>query len=260
MFLIPNSSAMDATASSGGPGTFVGTIATGSPEQIAVLAAQRLRQAEQFLQIIEQLNGATQQLSTAWSGSASQAAVQKITSTVAAFQKIVKVIQTGSALLGTSGTLVKSAQAGYTAVVSSVNPTVASLMSSPWTYGAATALSTAASSSLRAYITGVQAVLQGLGSGQLMQQVAMVMKVIQEIQQLSGGASASSSAGSVASLASVPSPATQAVAGTVSQPAAAAGQGPVAQSNLNAFTNYTPAVLSGHLGSAAATPQPAQPA
>lgn len=217
--LIPNSSAMDATASSGGPGTFVMTIATGSPEQIASLVTQRLRQAEQYLQLIEQLSSATQQLQKAWTGGASEAAVKKITDTVSAFQKIVKVIQTGSKLLGVSGTLVKSAQTAYTGVVSSVNPTVAGLMSNPWTYSSAVALSTATSSSLRAYITGVQGVLQGLGSGQIMQQVTMLMQIVQEIEKLAGGGAAPS-------------------ATSVSVPAMS-----TVQPLLNGITTYTPAAL-----------------
>jgi hypothetical protein len=231
MFMIPNSSAMDATASSGGPITFLPTIATGSPEQVAALVTQRLRQAEQFLQVIEQLKGATQQLSQAWAGSASEAAAQKITSTVAAFQEIVGVIQVGAGLIGTSGALIGSAQTAYTSVVSAVNPTVAALMSNPWSYSAAVALSTAASSSLRAFIMGIQGVLSGLGGGQLMQQVATLMQIIQEIQQLSRSGSAS--AGQLLSLASIAAPiaapvSPPPVASAVGQQVAAAGPGPVA--------------------------------
>lgn len=225
MFVIPNSSAMDATASSGGPGTFVATIATGSPAQIASLVTQRLRQAEQFLQIIEQLGGTTQQLSQSWSGAASQAAVQKITSTVAAFSQIVKVIQTGAGLLGTSGTLVGSAQTGYSAVVSAVNPTVASLMSNPWTYSAAVALSTTSSASLRAFISAIQAALQGLGSGQLMQQVSTLMRVIQQVEQLAGNQSGAS-AGSAASLSAIAAPVTTAIAPMVKPAALTSAAGP----------------------------------
>ena len=77
MFVIPNSSAMDATAYGGGPGTFVAQIATGSPESIEALVAQRLKQAEQFLALINQARSATQTLSKAWSGTASDTAVNR---------------------------------------------------------------------------------------------------------------------------------------------------------------------------------------
>lgn len=200
-FMIPDSSAMNATSACGGPITVLPSIVTGSPEQIAAHVAQRVQQAEKFLQIIEQLNSATNQLSSAWSGGASEAAVQKISSTVSAFMSIVKVIQAGASLLSTSGILVGSAQTAYTSVVSAVNPTVASLMSNPWSYSAAVALSTSASSSLSGYIMGVQGVLQALGGGQMMQQVTMLMRIAQQIEQLAtSGASVSSllSAGGLA--------------------------------------------------------------
>jgi uncharacterized protein YukE len=250
---------MDATSSVGGPGTIVPMIATGSPEQIASLVTQRLRQAAQFLQLIEQLNSATQQLQKAWTGGASQAAVKKLTDTVAAFQKIVKVIQAGAKLLSTSGTLVKSAQTAYTGVVSSVNPTVASLMSNPWTYSSAVALSTTASSSLRGYITGTQGALQGLGSGQLMQQVTALLQIVQEIEKLAGGSGTSTPAGSIGSLPGmstlgtpIATPVTPPqIASTVGQQVAATGQDPTVQSYLNGVTNYTPTALAGYTGTAA---------
>jgi uncharacterized protein YukE len=246
-FVIPPSAAMDVTAAGGGPVTMLPSIATGSPEQISSHIAQRLRQAEQFIQIIESLTSTTQQLSSAWSGSASEAAVQKITTTVSAFMRIVKVIQTGSALLGISGATVQSAQTAYTGVVSSVNPTVASLMSNPWTYSAATALSTAASGSLRSYIGICQGLLTGLGSGNMMQQVMALMMIIQEIEQLSASSSASS-ASSATSVVTV-TPATPAQSSTASgQPAAAPVSGAAASSQPNGFTNYTPTALTGYTG------------
>jgi uncharacterized protein YukE len=238
MFMIPNSSAMDATAGSGGPITFLPTIVTGSPEQIAALVAQRMGQAGKFLQLIEQLKGATQQLEQAWSGSASEAAIQKINNTVAAFEKIVGVIQAGAGLLGTSGTLVGSAQTAYTSVVSAVNPTVASLMSNPWTYGAAVALSTSASASLRAFIMGIQGALQALGGGQLMQQVSTLMGLIQEIEQLSK--SGGPAAGLLPSLTGIATP----IAAPVTPPpvASAAGQ--------QVAASYTPAALASYTSGA----------
>ncbi|GAA1994450.1 hypothetical protein [Catenulispora subtropica] len=189
MFVIPNSSAMDATAYGGGPGTFVSQIATGSPEKIAQLVEQRLKQAEQFLKLIEQARSAVQTLDKAWSGHAGETAVKKFTDTLESFEKIVKVIEATSQLLGVSGTLVKAAQTAYTSVVSAVNPVVASLASNWWTYWAAVSLSTSASAGLRAFIEGIEALLNALGGGQLAQEIAALVTIIQDVEKLIGSGS-----------------------------------------------------------------------
>jgi len=113
MFDFPNSSAMDATASSGGPSTFLMQIVTGQPQQIAAHSTGLLQKATQFISLAEEFTKAGEQLSKVWSGQASQSAVQKITSSLQSFQKIIQVIQNGAKLLGISGTLVQSAQAAY---------------------------------------------------------------------------------------------------------------------------------------------------
>ncbi|MBW8805400.1 MAG: hypothetical protein JF587_16365 [Catenulisporales bacterium] len=189
MFVIPNSSAMDATAYGGGPGTFVSQIATGSPERIAQLVEHRLKQAEQFLSLINQGRSAVQTLEKAWSGQAGQTAAKKFTDTLDSFEKIVKVIEATSELLGTSGTLIKAAQTAYTTVVSAVNPVVASLASNWWTYWAAVSLSTTASAGLRAFISGIEAVLSALGGGELAQEIAMLVKIIGDVEKLIGSGS-----------------------------------------------------------------------
>jgi|GEM_PF-3121913 len=189
VFAIPNSSAMDATAMGGGPGTFVAQIATGSPESIEKLVAQRLKQAEQFLSLINQARSAVTTLEKAWGGHASETAVKKFTDTLNSFEQIVKVIQVSSDLLTTSSTLIKAAQTGYTTVVNAVNPTVQALASNWWTYAAAVSLSTAVSATLRAFINGIEAMLSALGGGQLMQEVTEVIKIIGDIEKLVGSGS-----------------------------------------------------------------------
>jgi hypothetical protein len=180
---------MDATAMGGGPGTFVAQIATGSPESIDRLVAQRLKQAEQFLALINQARTATQTLEKAWGGKASETAVKKFTDTLNSFEQIVKVIQVSSDLLTTSSALIKAAQTGYTAVVNAVNPTVQALASNWWTYWAAVSLSTSVSATLRAFINGIEAMLSALGGGQLMAEVAEVIKIIGDIEKLIGSGS-----------------------------------------------------------------------
>ena len=189
MFVIPNSSAMDATAYGGGPGTFVAQIATGSPESIEKLVAQRLKQAEQFLALINQARNAVQTLEKAWGGHASETAVKKFTDTLNSFEQIVKVIQVSSELLTTSSALIKAAQTAYTTVVNAVNPVVQALASNYWTYWAAVSLSTTVSATLRAFINGIEAMLSALGGGQLMEEVAAVIKIIGDIEKLVGSGS-----------------------------------------------------------------------
>ena len=189
MFVIPNSSAMDATAYGGGPSTFVSQIATGSPERIAQLVEERLKQAEQFLKLIEQGRSAVQTLEKAWSGQAGETAVKKFTDTLDSFEKIVKVIEASSQLLGVSGTLVRAAQTAYTSVVSAVNPVVASLASNWWTYWAAVSLSTSASAALRAFIEGIEVLLNAIGGSQLAQEIMTLVRIVQDVEKLIGSGS-----------------------------------------------------------------------
>jgi hypothetical protein len=180
----PNSSAMDATASSGGPITVLPQIVTGQPEQIARHALELVKKAEQFLAMYTELSKAADQLGKIWSGAASESALKKITDSLGQLTKIIGAVQKGAELIGVSGTLIKTAQEAYRAVVAAVNPTVAALMSNWWTYGAAVALSTATSASLRAFITAIGTLLKALGAVDLAQQVTQLVQVIGEIEKL----------------------------------------------------------------------------
>jgi uncharacterized protein YukE len=244
MFDFPNSSAMDATASSGGPSTFLFQIVTGQPAQIAQHSTSLLAKATQFVSMLDEFTKAAEQLRTVWSGQASESAVQKITGSLQSFEKIIQVVRNGAQLLGVSGTLVQSAQVAYRSVVSAVNPTVASLMSNPWTYGAAVALSTATSASLRAFITAIEGLLQALGVARLGAELAALASIVTEIEKLAagtGGTAATATAGSV--------PTTQTISATpLTAPqapppvATAAGQ----QAIGNGITDYTPPALQGY--------------
>src|ERR1700759_2273093 len=102
MFDFPNSSAMDATASSGGPSTFLFQIVTGQPAQIAQHSTGLLTKATQFISMLDEFTKAAEQLRTVWSGQASESAVQKITGSLQSFEKIIQVVQNGAKLLGRS--------------------------------------------------------------------------------------------------------------------------------------------------------------
>ncbi|GHG12884.1 MULTISPECIES: WXG100 family type VII secretion target [Amycolatopsis] len=258
MLTFPNSSAMDATASSGGPITILPQIVTGQPEQIAKHVADLVRKAEQFLSMYQELTKAADQLGKIWSGAASESALKKISDSLDQLTKIITVVQKGAELLGVSGTLIKTAQEAYRAVVSAVNPTVAALMSNWWTYGAAVALSTATSASLRAFITAIGALLKALGAVDLAQQVTTLAQVIGEIEKLFHHGSGSSGATSQSSIGTTPVTAPQTpppVASPSGQQAVAGGSGGGIPQQPS-FTDYTPPALAaggGSSGGAAVT-------
>ena len=247
MLTFPNSSAMDATASSGGPITILPQIVTGQPEQIAKHVLDLVKKAEQFLSVYTELTKAADQLGKIWSGAASESALKKITDSLDQLTKIIGVVQKGAELLGISGTLIKTAQEAYRAVVAAVNPTVAALMSNWWTYGAAVALSTATSASLRAFVTAIGALLKALGAVDLAQQVTELAQVIGAIEKLFHHDSGTTGATAPA-LGSTPVTAPQTpppVASTSGQQAVAGGSGGGIPQQQPSFTDYTPAALTG---------------
>ena len=257
MLTFPNSSAMDATASSGGPITILPQIVTGQPEQIAQHVVDLVKKAEQFLSMYTELTKAADQLGKIWSGAASESALKKIGDSLKQLETIITVVQKGAELLGISGTLIKTAQQAYRSVVAAVNPTVASLMSNPWTYGAAVALSTATSASLRAFITSIGALLKALGAGDLAQQITQLAQVIGAIEKLFHHDSGSSGA-TTPSIGTTPVTAPQAppsVASPAGQQAVAGGSGGGIPQQPS-FTDYTPPALAtggGSSGGAAVT-------
>ncbi len=239
MLAYPNSSAMDFAAAGGGPITILPQIITGQPEQIAAHSSGLLAKAAQFASLLEEFNKASQSLSKVWSGAASETAVKKITDSLSALQNIIKVVEGGAALLGISGTLVKSAQTAYTSVVSSVNPTVAGLISNWWTYSAGVALATSTSAALRAFITAIEGMLTALGGGKLAMEIATLAQIIMQIEQLAAGPKAAATPGAM--------PTT----GTIGTPAITMPQAPpqvATTAGQQAITGYTPPALSGFNG------------
>jgi uncharacterized protein YukE len=175
---------MDVAASSGGPITVLPQILTGRPEQIAEHVSHLMGKATEFTTLFNDFAKAAEQLEKSWSGAASESAVKKINDSLSALTKIIDVVEEGAELLGVSGTLVEVAQEAYRSVVTAVNPTVASLMSNPWTYGAAVALSTATSASLRAFIQEIGALLKTLGVVDFANQTTRIATIIGEIDML----------------------------------------------------------------------------
>jgi hypothetical protein len=256
MLTYPNSSAMDVTASSGGPITVLPQIVTGQPEQIAKHVLEVLKKANEFLTMYNEVTKAAEQLGKVWSGAASDSALKKITDSLNSLTKIIQLVQRGAELLGVAGTLIKTAQQAYRAVVAAVNPTVAGLMSNPWTYGAAVALSTATSASLRAFITAIGVLLKALGVVDLANQITQLAAIVAEVQKLFGhNDSGNGSAGNAAvsgtpvtapqAPGSVASPAGQApMGGTVGGSSGGSGGGN-APGEAPPFTQYRPPALGG---------------
>ncbi len=195
MTAFPNSSAMDATASGGGPITMLPQIVTGQPEQILSHVTQVLQKATQFITLLEDLDKARRQLGQIWSGHASESALQKISESLQQFEKIIKSIEDGAKLLGEAAKLVEAVQTGYKTVVGAVNPTVAALMSNPWTHAAAQALSTTTSASLRTFINAVGALLNALGATRIGAVLTQLGGVIGALEQLFGGGSSGTGTG-----------------------------------------------------------------
>lgn len=238
MFEFPNSSAMDVASYIGGPSTFLPQIVTGQPEQIAAHSSSLLAKATQFMSLFTEFTRAAEQLSTVWSGAASESAVKKITTSLSSFEQIIKVIEGGAALLGVSGTMVQAAQTAYTSVVSAVNPTVASLISNWWTYSAGAALATSASASLRAFITSIEGMLTALGVGKLGAELATLATIITDVEQLFSKTQTASATGNTPTVGSLGSALTMPV--SPASVATASGQ--------QAITGYTPPALSGYTG------------
>lgn len=293
--MYPPSYAMDATASGGGPSTVLPQIVTGSPEAILSHVSELLQKAQQFVSLIEEFRKAEQQLQQVWSGHAADSAVKKIEDSLKSFTDIVNVINKGAQLLQQSATLVKTAQTGYTSVVGAVNPTVAGLMSNPYTYSAAVALSTSTSGALKGFIQAVSALLKTLGAVNLASELTAVTQIISTLEQLfsNKGTGASGTTGTTTSTGSTtPVTAPQApgsVGNTAGLPTSSTPTTPVATSTTPtsmqtgeqgllhtpdgklytadgqplltangtpAYQNYQPAALSGLTGGSAATSVP----
>ncbi|AHH99417.1 WXG100 family type VII secretion target [Kutzneria albida] len=255
MYIFPNSSAMDATAAGGGPITFLPRIVTGSPEQIMTHVTQVLDKARHFISLMDEFAKAEKQLAQVWSGKAADGALKKISDSVQSFEKIIKVVQEGAQLLGVAGGLVKAAQHAYQSVVSAVNPTVAALMSNPWTHAAARALSSATSASLRAFIESIGALLKTLGVVKLGTQLSTLAGIIGQLEELFGGSKSQAATGGgtptdTSTVSSTPVTAPQ----TPPPVASTSGQQAVQQAAAtNPITNYTPAALNGFTGNTANT-------
>lgn len=165
MFDIPNSGAMDVTAYCGGPSAALAEIVTGSPELITRHAEELRAKAAEFVALLDEFSLASDRLAAVWAGPDSAGTVRRITESRTAVAELVLGIEAEANRFGASAALLRDAQAAYRGVVNAVNPTVVALMSNHWTYPAAVALSTSASTALRGFIAETLHTLRGQWHG-----------------------------------------------------------------------------------------------
>jgi hypothetical protein len=192
MFAIPNSSAMDAAAHGGGPTSRVlPWIAGTEPEQVLRYVTQLADQLTKIIGIANQIGDARGALRTAWpSGSASDGAITKFTQALTAFQKITQAVAAWQTEIQAVATALRLVQNGYRSVVSSVNPTVAALLSNQYTRHAATALSTSTTSGLASYVSATKAVLDTIGLVRMVAIATQLATIANELETLLSNGSA----------------------------------------------------------------------
>ncbi|MDG4829503.1 hypothetical protein O7627_09330 [Solwaraspora sp. WMMD1047] len=196
MFQVPNSSAIDAAATGGGPGTVVlPSIVTGQPQSIVTYATNLAQQVAKLAALFQDVDRARQELRKVWSaGSASDNAVEKLVKSAEAFKKISDAVEKVITELTSSAELIKIVQAAYQAVVRMVNPVVAALLSNPYTQGAARALASSTTAALKGFVTSVRTALDTIGLVKLVAAIAALVTVAREIHGLLSGTPAATAA------------------------------------------------------------------
>ncbi|MCX4471720.1 WXG100 family type VII secretion target [Micromonospora sp. NBC_01655] len=260
MFDIPNSGAMDAAASGRGPGTVaLPTIVGGNPQAILAHAAALTARVARLVTLLADLERAREQLREVWSaGSASDSVVQKLTKSFASFQQIIETVFAGVRELEGAAAQLTTAQTAYRAVVGAVNPTVAALMSNPYTQAAGRALAVSTTGILKAFLTGIGGILTAIGVTNLGQILTGLATIVGQVEQLfsknNDGGSASAAAlpaGSAGNPVLAPPP----MAGIASGAGQAALGGGYGMPSFNGSGYPTGGSMSSYLPSALGTDQ-----
>ncbi|MFG1779562.1 WXG100 family type VII secretion target [Micromonospora sp. NPDC049048] len=186
MLDIPNSGALDAAAGGRGPGTVaLPSIVGGDPAAILAHAAAMTARVARLVTLLADLERAREQLREVWSaGSASESVVQKLNSSFASFQKIIETVYAGIRELEGAAAQLTTAQTAYRAVVGAVNPTVAALMSNPYTQAAGRALAVSTTGILKAFLTGIGGILTAIGVTNLGQILTGLAGIVDQVEQL----------------------------------------------------------------------------
>lgn len=186
MLNIPNSGAMDAAASGGGPSTVaLPQLMGGNPAAILAHAAQVMQGATKLAGLLQDLERSKQQLREAWPrGSASDNAQRKLSNSFKNFNETIQAVFSGVRELEAAAAKLEIAQNAYRTIVNAVNPTVAALLSNPWTQAAARALATASTGTLSGFLQSIAGVLNAIGAGNIGRIVASLASVVGEIEKL----------------------------------------------------------------------------
>jgi hypothetical protein len=186
MYAIPNSAAMDTAAGGSGPGAAVlPWIVSAEPEQILRYGTDLLSRMARLVAIVGQIDVAGQQLRQSWpSGSASDGATAKVRAGLAGFTRITTAVQALQGEIQASAQAVQLVQHAYRTVISAVNPTVAALLSNPYTHAAATALATSTTSGLAGYVGATRAVLDTIGLVRLTAIITTLATIADDLKAL----------------------------------------------------------------------------
>jgi len=198
MDAIPNSSAMDAAAGGGGPTARVLPWLVGTqPDQVLRYITDLAGRITTIAGIVDQIGDAGGTLRKAWtSGSASDGAIAKVQATIRTFQQIVQAVETLQAETVAVATALRLAQNAYRSVVSSVNPTVAALLSNVHTQGLARSLAVSTTNGLASFVSSTKATLDTLATVRLMAVVTALATIAKELESLLSDGAAGTTGGS----------------------------------------------------------------
>ena len=186
MYAIPNSSAMDAAAGGGGPtATVLPWIVSTEPDQVLRYVTELVGRITKIVGIVDQVGDAGGNLRKAWTaGSASDGAIAKVQGTIRTFEQIVKAVETLQAEIVAVATALRLVQNAYRSVVSSVNPTVAALLSNVYTQAAARSLAVSTTSGLASFVSSTKATLDTIATVRMLAVVTALATIAKELESL----------------------------------------------------------------------------
>lgn len=185
MVSFANCSAIDAGCGGTVSGTILPQIISGNPQAILAHAAQVMQRATKLVGLLQDLERSQRQLREAWPrGSASDAAQQKLGNSFRNFGQTIQAIFSGVRELEAAAAKLQITQQGYNSVVSAMNPTVASLLSNPWTAAAGKALAATTAGSLSGFMKAMAGVFNAIGAGNIGNIVNSLATIVGEIEKL----------------------------------------------------------------------------
>jgi hypothetical protein len=180
---------LDRAAMGRGPGTAVLPLLTGSDAgHVGDYAAQLRSRAHRLDVLAGELQDHRRRLRTVWpSGSASEAAGVRLDRTITQLADTTKLIADTAGQLQQAATVLRAAQTGFNQVVSATTPTVAALMSNPWTRGAATAMAVSTTGSLQTYFAALTKIMNAVGLDSIGRILTSLGAVTGDLAKLLGG-------------------------------------------------------------------------